>query len=190
MNLTRSEYEAITRAARSLARKEGYGHLADDFAQEACLARARGRNCGLLLIFIDFLRSEYGRTGIRGTPGGLAKSAARHGAEEFDPDRHADGCHERPDAGLLRAERDSEHERLLRRARELLSAREYWILEEAIIRSVPYQLIADELGVTESRVCQIITHAKAKLQEIETHETLMNVLGGDEMQWEVLWVAI
>ena len=50
--------------ARMFAKAHGYPNDADDFAQEAYLARARERQAGLGRLFIDYLRRYYGSTRV------------------------------------------------------------------------------------------------------------------------------
>lgn len=87
LSLKKKDYELrqYMEMARRVAKRSRYGHLADDFAQEAALRLIeKGRPTNLKTAFIDFLRAEYGRTGLHSRPGERAKAAARHSQVSLD----------------------------------------------------------------------------------------------------------
>lgn len=84
----RTFYELQT-LAKHLARRRGFKHLGDDFAQVYCLNVWRGSRQPLRLQFIDFLRKEYGRTDKYAYEGDLKKSHARLNQVLYEETKHA-----------------------------------------------------------------------------------------------------
>jgi RNA polymerase sigma factor (sigma-70 family) len=191
VNLTRAQFESISRAAKATARKGGYGHLADDFAQEACIALARGRKASIDQLFVDFLRTEYGRTGVYSTPGGRAKAAARHGSVEFNTELHQRSTLDTPDAGLDGACGDQEFERLFRIARVVLDEFELAVFEAAYGQLKPQAEIGEQIGVSASRVSQILAASRAEIRdEVDSADMLALLQDDAPLELEVLWIAV
>lgn len=82
------DHKILARLAKKYAYEKGYGHLADDFSQEFLIAFWQKKKCTLAQLFVDFIRQEYGRTGIYGTPGSVAKSHALHTMKSLDENWH------------------------------------------------------------------------------------------------------
>lgn len=111
--MTDAEARKIQGIARSIAVKWHRPELADDFAQEAVIARLRWPNLDLEYTFINLLRKEYGSSR---TPGGRARQIGERRAIRLDaPIDDADGSsalgHElvgdaRTDPGSFQPSRD------------------------------------------------------------------------------------
>jgi DNA-directed RNA polymerase specialized sigma24 family protein len=192
VNLGRDDIAKITRQAKTLARREGHGHLADDFAQEALLARATGRETCLRYLFVDVLRAEYGRTGAGGTAGGRAKAAARLGPAEFDDgvlcrdDRHA------RDASVDALIRAADAQRLARAARAALNENQLSAYQLVYEQRLSQDEAAGAMGVTPSRVSQLITAALRVLGVELGLEDLADEVrcGLASLELEVEWIVL
>ncbi len=87
---------------------------------------------------------------------------------------HADN---RPAPGPLVVDELLDHERrqLLWRALGRLSARHRQVVQRYFFDEVPLRTIGEELGVTESRVCQIVGEIVARLRTMLADESTENV---------------
>jgi len=151
--VTNEEIKKLLAAARCYAVSQRKPDLADDFAQEAYLAYARGRKATLEQLFIDLLRKEYGDT-RPSRAGAGPRGRARFVSLDQPPAPGDDGLllHER----LGRPGGDPEPERLTRGSGIYLVGRDALIHQAAFEEEMPRREIAAQLGITESRVSQII----------------------------------
>lgn len=58
----KTKYKKIYGAAKRLAESSGCAHIAEDFAQDACLKISQGRKTSLVNIFTDYRRQQFGDT--------------------------------------------------------------------------------------------------------------------------------
>lgn len=81
----------LTISARKIADNYGRKELTDDFTQFMFLKYMEGRNSTVQQLFIDFLRSEYGRSDERGSKGKFKlknPEPLEHAEKEFTLDKH------------------------------------------------------------------------------------------------------
>lgn len=135
--------------ARYVARKRGYPQLADDFAQQIFVYFGEKPDRGATLdqLFIDYLRGTYGRPG---KPGGDARITAELTMVPIDDAR---------DVAI-----DSEPEFISGQCAFLFGGREAEIYQHYFVDQEQEQEIARLLGVTPSRICQIIGSMKKQIQ--------------------------
>ena len=159
--MNNKELKQIWEATHRYACKRQYHQLADDFAQEACIALHRGRKASLKQLFIDHLRKEYGSTGTRSSikhppnsPGGKAFVSID------DQKRFGDSGKSLHDI-IAAPDRDSGVIGSLGRLGLSLNATESTVLE--LVERSDQKTVGDLLGVTPSRICQIIGKVKKKI---------------------------
>lgn len=86
--MTNDEIKTLLMKARQHAIRYGYQEDADDFAQEAFIAIARGREPNLYHLFGDYLRKNFGDTRVRGNS---AHKLRRHNRLSIDSFGEEDG---------------------------------------------------------------------------------------------------
>jgi len=157
----------LFKRATYVAKRRGYSELADDFAQEVALNRlsGRGRHQTIDQAFIDYLRSQYGRTGARGSGSGSGR-VPKH-INHVNIDKIRDLAEPTRD---LAPPREFAH---LFRGREAELYRAYFVEERA------NKSIGEELGITESRVSQLLSPIKERIRK---HAILLD--GYERMEWD------
>lgn len=149
---TDSEIRKFIRRAKSYVYKRGRHELADDFSQEAVIALITGRKATIPQLYVDFLRKEYGD--LRSPHGRARSSSLLYGTSLDQPASEDDATllHELvPSHGG-----DSGPVGIDWRHRVTFRGRDALIAELRYDEGMSEKDIADILGVTESRVCQII----------------------------------
>lgn len=176
------DYERIRKQCEAFARRKGFPQDAEDFASEVLIYLIQHPDCPGLFInrwFVGFLRKHYGDTRL---PGGLAKSRARL------------------DAGAVSSEDVASHTpsgptpRQIGRRLAGISGTEKQVYAalEVLGQERSGRDVADELGVTESRVSQMVGDIKKRLSEaIILEECLPEYLEDEERQTlEVRWIEL
>lgn len=171
--MTADEITKLLGRAKSVAVKWGYPQCANDFAQEAFIAIANGSHPKLEWLFIDFLRREYGNS--RTISGRVRQLAERYGVRLDAPASEEDAAgklnHDcigstepSPESVLADRPPSIDYGRLQGREREfaVLTFRDEWTM----------QRIAGAYGVTESRVSQVLSQAKAHLKPYLEYDDL------------------
>lgn len=156
--LTPEELLEIQKLALAIARKHGHADIAEDFAQDAVVQALATRQRNVTWMLFDFLRREYGAAR---TASGRAKSRARRFAVPLDAPASSDV--DGPSLADTLGSPDPEPECLRGdwRTRVDLTGRAAVIHELVFEQEVPARDVAGMLGVTESRISQIIM-AKVK----------------------------
>lgn len=159
--MTAGQSRKLVERAKRFARSRGHAQDADDFAQEAWIALARGRKASLEQLLSDYLRQEYGCTGARSGSGKSSKGAIRRATSLDAPlgDEDARSLHD----SLASPGADPGSLGLDWRHGANLGAREERILE-LVGEGWDQGDIADIFGFTASRVCQIVGVARSKLE--------------------------
>lgn len=187
------EYRQIISQARALAKKWGHGDIADDFAQEAALKLFTHGKVYLETCLIDFLRSEYGRTG---SPSGDRRILARSRTTSLDAPAHADV------GGAAGEGRQLLHECIASppgdpepigsawRAHVAFRGTALTVADLWLDRELDQESIAAVLGVTPSRISQI---SRAVEREVERAAVLAEALAiyhddKDASLLEVDWI--
>lgn len=156
--------QKLMKRASDVARQRGYSELADDFAQEIAThwLSERGQHQTLDQFFIDYLRAQYGRPGVRSH---RSKYEERRNYVDLDEARN-----------LAEPARDLEPERSFA---VLFSGREGEIYGAYFIDERTEKSIAADFGVTESRICQLLKPMKEKIRR---HAILLD--GYERMEWD------
>jgi DNA-binding CsgD family transcriptional regulator len=140
---TNEDLKKMFSRARYYLINHGYAsYLADDFAQLYLLKVCEGRKVLLDKLFVDFLRSEFGDTRHHY---GTIKSESRLRLNEASLDRLYS--------------RDSSLERDWHMPKVEITAKEKWILQR-LDEGYSQKEIGEHIGVTESRVSQILRRLK------------------------------
>lgn len=163
------EYEKLHERAKQCARSKGYGEIADDFAQSLIQRYCEGKSQHQTIdqSFIDYLRQQYGRARISGEHN---RYEERRNAVEISTLRNI-----ATSSDELRFNRDYS---FLFRGKELEIYQDYFILEETEDK------IGQHYGVTESRICQILSKIKNKLATQIIYEKMENEeLKPIEIEW-------
>lgn len=148
--------------ACNLAKRKGFSQCADDFAQEVAIKAFTSGFINLEWCFVDYLRKEYGRTG---TPGGNARSIAMRTSKSLDAPQHGDdglSLHEciggnEPEPGCFGADWRSFVGIRGGRRKDLI----YELVFDCGFTAVEAGAM---LGISESRVSQLMRPIKAEIQ--------------------------
>lgn len=189
--MTDDEIKKIQVRARRVARDWGYPEEADDFAQEAAIAIFRGRKASVKDLFIDYLRTQYGRTGLRSTANGLARSNAKHSMRSLD-------------APISRENEDSLHSIIAAprsdprplgadwRDRGSFRGRDALIAELRHDFEMSVREIADLLGVTPSRISQVCRGIEKEIQRCAVLSEVADSYRDDDeySKLEIRWIKI
>ena len=172
-----AEIRKYQKRARYVANKKGYSQLADDFAQEIFVEFLESPNRGATVdqLFIDYLRKQYGRTGI---PGGDARSFAIRTAQDLSAARH------------IAADPGEQPEN--RRIDHLFGVKQAYLYQAYFIEQRSEASIGQDMGITESRVCQLIKPIKKKIQDEYIRTTGMERMEWDEsfLSFKIDWVVL
>ena len=135
--------------AKTVAVAFGFPELAEDFSQELFIYFLEHPDIGATVdhVFIDYLRRERGRPG---TPGGDAKIKARNNSIPIE---------EATDI----AEPVSKVELSKKDLSFLLEGKELEVYQHVFLEEKTLWSLTEELGVTESRLSQILKEVKKKL---------------------------
>jgi DNA-directed RNA polymerase specialized sigma24 family protein len=146
------DYEKIRRQCEAFARRKGFSQDAEDFASYVMLDAIEHNSDSVFIgrRFVDYLRKHYGRTG---TPGGDARQRASLRPVELVEERHGS---ESPvgfnlDESGVYLSGLSQQDRLI------------YVLTQK--HEVPHITIADSLGVSESRVSQVLARIQQRVSE-------------------------
>jgi DNA-binding CsgD family transcriptional regulator len=159
--------------------------IADDFAQEAVIAWNRGRKATVEQLLIDFLRKEYGGTGLRlSTRRGNRLSHRSLDEEQGDTGRTLGDSIAAPE-GDPGAIRDT------RQYGVSLNGAEVTVFE-LIQGGMSQDEIGDLLGVTPSRICQIFRSVKKKTKDEVMLRDFYDTYNDFKESSELLinWIAI
>jgi DNA-directed RNA polymerase specialized sigma24 family protein len=163
--------------AKYVACKRGHSELADDFAQEAVAGwlSGCGRHQTVEQRFIDYLRSQYGRAGLRSS---RLKFQERRKYVDLDEARNIAA-----DPGDVGAARQFAY---------LFAGRQAFLYDAYFVQQLSEKEIGEMLNVSESRVSQMLKPMKLAIQD----EAVLQD-GLDRMEWdedftklEVDWVRI
>lgn len=190
--LTPEKIAHFQKRAKHVAVKRGYPELADDFSQEIFIAFARGWHSTLDQLFTDYLRKEYGNTR---TPGGLEKRLAKSRTVSLDEpcSETESGAHFHeliadPRSIKERAESDIDFQDLS----FLFTGRQVEIFSLYYLEEWSTATIGDWLGLTESRISQLLKLIKKEIQNYFAMKELR-----DRLQWDssfgvyqVEWIRI
>lgn len=188
--MTNDEIKKIQERARKHARARGYSQHADDFAQEAIIKLLADRRATIDQLFIDFLRHEYGDTR---SPGGRGRSRANHTRQSLDEPQNGkeDGLslHEliAGPGGDTNSERGNWKSRVNLRGRDALIFEMRFDLEMSELE------IAEALGVTESRICQLLNgRIDRAAKDAVVLQEVASLYHDDEdySKLEIKWIAI
>lgn len=162
IGLTINDITQFQKRAIYVAKKNGRPELAEDFAQEVLLAITQGRRATIDQLFVDYLRSQFGRSG---TPGGRARQMAASRTVSLDEEVGEEGStvlhHElvgRPGGDLP----DLEHHG---GSAFLFGGVEATIYQVVFLEERPLIEAAEVLGVTQSRVSQRVNSMRRRIQE-------------------------
>lgn len=151
----KSNLEDVRKRAIYSAHKFGFGELAEDIAQEVVLDFLEGRSESSTVdqVAIDVIRRRFGRPG---TPNFESRKSLRlaQSIVTEDGEETIGAC----DSELAGMRGDIE------RGLRCLSPVERLIFELSHIFGMKQKEVADELGVTESRVSQRLTQIESKLR--------------------------
>ena len=144
---------------RKLAILRGHKQVAEDFAQYAALRVFQGRKATVEQLLIDYLRSEYGCTGIRSNSKQLLKCNERKHATPIDNENPIEDFARR-NSNHVRSFRDFEpfFKFISQIDRSILKLFYEWGFDESEI--------ADCFGVTKSRICQRLQRVQSSLSKI------------------------
>lgn len=166
--------------ARAFACRRGYASDSDDFAQEAAIYALKHGQIRLSWVFTDYLRENYGRTG---TPKGDAMAIARARTIKLDAKISDSGesdellhsvvadARSNPDRGLE-----------LRDLLTTLRPRDErdWFLVECALAGYTQRQIGVELGLSESRVSQLM---KAMISGSNEFSLIMQLTRPEQRGW-------
>ena len=153
-------YKDLYNRALTYARVQNYPSLAEDFAQEYCLAIFRGRKASIKHLFIDFLR-KYFVDFHKQKENGVMKYNERAWPVEFNENRLVEKPGQRffisaEDAERLYKYYKTKPEKQKRRINEIDVI--FWTM-----LGYDRQEIADLYEVVSSRVSQILTELKKEM---------------------------
>jgi hypothetical protein len=162
--MTEKEILKFQKRARLVACKRGYSELADDFSQEIFVHWLSGHGSTQTIdqYFIDYLRALYGRS--RDGSSGKRFKEQRNYVDLTEVRNLADN------AGFIEPTKQSAYTFT---GKELILYQLYF--EEEMTAAI----VAEILGVTESRVCQMLKSIKKEIQN-------QNILeqGYERMEWD------
>jgi predicted DNA-binding protein YlxM (UPF0122 family) len=187
--MTQEEILKFQKRAKHVAIKRGYPECAEDFAQEIFIAFARGWHSTIDQLFIEYLRSEYGNSRTRrGHERRLAKGRTISldspiGEEESGTHYHDIIGNPEPDPRDVEVNRGYAF---------LFTGREAYIYESYFNEQLSEKRIADELSLTESRICQILGSMKKRIKEQAELEQGLERIEWDEnyTKLKVDWIKL
>lgn len=164
-----NEVERVLRGARAYAAKRGHSELADDFSQEVFIARSRGWTSTLEQLFSGYLRTLDGdpRT-LVGAERRIAK--ARTVSLDAPAGDEDDGTLRHDLIGYSR-----EHPEHIERDRTpslALTGRNAQIYDLAELDGLNQREIAERLGITASRICQLLKPMQRQ-EEFEAQHSVL-----------------
>lgn len=161
------DYERLFKRAKAFACRRGLECDSEDFAQEFCIQAFEHGKVRIDWVFADYLRENYGRTG---TPGGDARAIGRARTVSLDAPINSS----KEDSELLLSvvgdtQNSPDRELELRDLLRTLNPRteREWFLVESTLAGYTNKQIADELGVTESRVSQLFKNILSGANDME-----------------------
>ena len=175
--MTNEEILKFQKRARYVARKYRYLQLADDFAQEVILKFLENpdRSSTVDQLFIDYLRGTFGdhRNDL-----GLAKSKAYFNSCSLNDARNIQsGPSPRPES---------------ERSAFLFGGLQGYLYQAYFVNELTEEVIGETLGVTGSRVSQLIASMKKMIQDQAILEEGLSRLEGDPkfLTVKIDWITI
>lgn len=187
--MNQNEALRLHKRCKTHAIRSGYPELADDFAQEAFIGWSQGWRQTVEQAFIDFLRHQYGdpRSAV-----GLERQRTEARSISLDaPGGSGEGESLGHDfIGL--PEEQPEPVRSPGGFEYLFSGRELAIYERYFIDEATEVTIAEELGVSESRVSQILGSMKRKIRAEALMQELRERMEADDSigVYQVEWITL
>jgi hypothetical protein len=188
--MTDEEAKKIQAIARSIAVKWHRPELAEDFAQEAVIARLRWPGLELEYAFINLLRKEYGSSR---TPGGRARQIGTARAIELDAARDDTDAHPtlnhdlvgdpRSDPRIVGSPRNYAH---------LFRGREAQVYALVFEEELPLKKTGEILGLSEPRMWQIARKIRNKITLEDGLEEVKETLEEDPgiTRIEIDWIRV
>jgi DNA-directed RNA polymerase specialized sigma subunit len=162
--MTNSEIKDYQKRARNVACGFGLRDDADDFAQEAIIQQLSGRKATLKQLCIDYIREKYGRTGAHGSVKSTARADARTNTVSIDQPVRSDSETRLHD--IIRSDdRDPESLGHAWRDRHHANGVRGLICDLYFDQDMRLEEIAELLGVTGSRISQLMRQVKAKISD-------------------------
>ncbi len=175
------DFERIRKTCEAVARRKGFPQDAEDFAGFVLLDIVEHKRDAVFIEhrFVDFLRKHYGRTG---TPGGDAKQRARLGSGATSSEDVASDAPSGPHTSQIGR----------RIALILGTERQRHIAGEVLDAERSVVDVAGEIGVSPSRVSQVLGPVKQRIQEvIILEEYLPDFLEDTERQTlAIKWIEL
>lgn len=139
--------------ARHAATRRGHPELADDFSQELFIRWLSGQSQHQTIdqAFIDYLRGIYGRTGPRGSGSGSGRKPGPKDFVNVDELRN-----------IAQPTNDIEPTRSLA---HLFGGRDAFLYQARFVEEMSEHAIAEILGVTESRISQLLKPIAKVIQD-------------------------
>ena len=165
------DYADVYERAKRLARARGYKDQAEDFAQEVWI-HFQTKGVGKLeWLFIDFLRREYGDT---------RSSSSRTRIGATNPNHSRAMCLDAPVGESKTLGHDSVRgpsdepgdERPTGKYALDLRGRDHLVWKMVCLDDMDQEEVAEILGVTAGRICQIVNKIKKRMHEVALAETV------------------
>lgn len=178
--------------AKRYAEHKGYQHLSDDFAQEVAIKRFKGTKQTIEQSFIDFLKREYGDTT---NPTGAKRASERHGRRPPKDDSSRELQVDVADPRSLPGFRTDERAGAFDFVSRIPFRFKYKHLEDVffcLCREMSGREIADVLGVSEFRICQLTKEVRKLVKETRDLEVLKDEyrLYKKKSQLFISWIEI
>lgn len=177
-----NEVRRLQERARHVATKRGHSELADDFAQEIFVQWLAGHGGHQTIdqAFIDYLRSLYGRTGPRGSGSGSGSGRFSEYRNYVNLDEVRNLAEPARD---IQPTWDFTH---------LFRGRQAFLYGAYFVEEMSENSIADILGLTESRVSQMIKPMKREIQDAALLTDVRERMEWDEDygKVEVEWITL
>lgn len=186
-SLSDNDFRAIWGKAKGLACARGHSEFAEDFAQEACIAIAAGRKATLDQILTDFLRRYHGD--LRTSSGRQRAYASCYAKSIWEREG---------DDGLALVERIGSPGGLPEtrggnwRARVRLTGRDATLCDLIYDQELSRTESAELLGVTESRVSQMMSRIEKVIQQAMVLDEMLALYhdGAIESCLAVDWIKL
>lgn len=198
--MTEEEIKKFQKRARHVATKSGYRELADDFAQEIFVEFLQNPDRGATVdqLFIDYLRRTHGRPG---TPGGDARIYARNHTVSIDEWVDGESKEIQLPASSTIGDIDecsrydfecSRYDFDIGRLALLFGGREAEIFTLYFVEHWTEKTIGKLIGVSESRVSQILKGMKKEIQNYYITQEIRERLEWDESfgVFQVNWIRL
>jgi DNA-directed RNA polymerase specialized sigma24 family protein len=188
--MTNEEALALQKRARNFAHSKGYGELGDDFAQEIFIGVARGWKQTVEQAFYSFLRDHGGDTR---TDKGRARITGRSRTISLDAPVGDEGSNQTMHHDLIAAPPAEQSSDLPEATfTELLSGAEDLLYEKIFVDELSQVEVAHGMGLTPSRVCQLLKPIKKKLIAYGQLEELTERLESEPHfgVFEIEWISI